>query len=159
MSWDLVKACTVAMCSPDGEVRGTGFFVSQEGYLLTCAHVVEEVGGWEYVRVNGEAVELVYLGNRNCDDFAVLKLPNYQGDVVPLSLDFQPMDRFLSVGYGRLDFPQGASIDGTITDVNPQLEFSNLPMLRLRVKANSQQVQGGYKYLHKNNYTFYNQFY
>jgi AAA-like domain/TIR domain/Trypsin-like peptidase domain len=144
MSWDLVKACTVAICSPDGDVRGTGFFVSQEGYLLTCAHVVEEVGGWEYVRVNGEAVELVYLGNRVCDDFAVLKLSNYRGDAVPLSLDFQPMDRFLSVGYGRLDFPEGASIDGTITDVNPQLEFSNLPMLRLRVKANSQQVQGGY---------------
>ena len=53
------------------------------------------------------------------------------------------MDRFLTIGYGRLDFPQGASIDGTITDINQQSEFGNLSMLRLRVKANSQQVQGG----------------
>ncbi|MBD2340054.1 AAA-like domain-containing protein [Calothrix sp. FACHB-156] len=144
MSWDLVKACTVAIETPNSEIRGTGFFISSQGHLLTCAHVVEEVGGWDNVRVNGQKVDLVYLGDRTCDDFAILQLPNYQGASVPLAADFQPMDRFLSIGYGRLDFPQGASIDGTITDVNPQFEFSNLPMLRLRVKANSQQVQGGY---------------
>ncbi|BAY28833.1 NACHT domain family protein [Nostoc carneum NIES-2107] len=144
MSWDLVKACTVAIETPNSEIRGTGFFISSQGHLLTCAHVVEEVGGWDNVRVNGQKVDLVYLGDRTCDDFAILQLSGYQGDSVPLAADFQPMDRFLSIGYGRLDFPQGASIDGTITDVNPQFEFSSLPMLRLRVKANSQQVQGGY---------------
>ncbi|MDZ7958925.1 MAG: AAA-like domain-containing protein [Aulosira sp. DedQUE10] len=144
MSWDLVKACTVAIENPQGGIVGTGFFISTQGHLLTCAHVVEEAGGWENVRVNGQRVDLVYLGDRTCDDFAILQLPSYQGASVPLAFNFQPMDRFLSIGYGRLDFPQGASIDGTITDVNPQLEFSNLPMLRLRVKANSQQVQGGY---------------
>lgn len=144
MSWDLVKACTVAIATPEGSIWGTGFFVSPEGQLLTCAHVVEDAGGAEKVRVNGQAVELVYLGDRTCDDFAILKLSGYQGSSVSLSLNFQPMDRFLSIGYGRPDFPQGASIDGTITDINPQSEFGNLPMLRLRVKANSQQVQGGY---------------
>ncbi len=144
MTWDLVKACTVPIYTTDGDVKGTGFFISAEGYLLTCAHVVEEASGWERVRVNGQKTELVYQGSSNCDDFAVLKLLGYQGAGVPLSLEFQPMDRFLSIGYGRPDFPQGASVDGTITDINPQAEFSNLPMLRLRVKANSQQVQGGY---------------
>ncbi|MFN6526989.1 AAA-like domain-containing protein [Nostoc sp. ChiSLP03a] len=144
MSWDLVRACTVAIASSEGNIQGTGFFISTQGHLLTCAHVVESAGGWEEVRVNGKAVELVYLGNNTCDDFAILRLPGYQGASVPLAFNFQPMDRFLSIGYGRTDFPQGASIDGTITDMNPQSEFSNLPMLRLRVKANSQQVQGGY---------------
>ncbi|MEH2462691.1 AAA-like domain-containing protein [Nostoc sp.] len=119
-------------------------FISPKGHLLTCAHVVESAGGWEEVRVNGQGVELVYLGDRTCDDFAILQLSGYKGASVPLAFNFQPMDRFLSIGYGRTDFPQGASIDGTITDMNPQSEFSNLPMLRLRVKANSQQVQGGY---------------
>ncbi|BAZ10916.1 TIR protein [Calothrix sp. NIES-4071] len=144
MAWNLVKACTVSISTPDGNIRGTGFFVSSEGHLLTCAHVVEDTGGWEQMRVNGQTVELIYLGNCNCDDFAILKLPGYRGAAVPLSLEFEPMDRFLSIGYGRSDFPQGASVDGTITDINPQVQFSNLPMLRLRVKANSQQVQGGY---------------
>lgn len=144
MNWELVKACTVAIATPEGYIQGTGFFISPKGHLLTCAHVVESAGGWEEVRVNGQGVELVYLGDRTCDDFAILQLSSYQGASVPLAFNFQPMDRFLSIGYGRTDFPQGASIDGTITDMNPQSEFSNLPMLRLRVKANSQQVQGGY---------------
>lgn len=144
MSWDLVKACTVAIATPEDNIQGTGFFVSPTGYLLTCAHVVESVGGWEKVRINGQRVELIYLGDRTSDDFAILQLPGYQSASAPLSLKFKPMDRFLSIGYGRLDFPLGASIDGTITDINSQSEFGNLPMLRLRVKANSQQVQGGY---------------
>jgi hypothetical protein len=144
MSWDLVRSCTVAISTPEGSIRGTGFFISSDGYLLTCAHVVENTGGWERVRVNGQAVELIYLGEYTRDDFAVLRLSGYKGASVLWAVEFQPMDRFLSIGYGRPDFPQGASIDGTITDTNPHLEFGNLPMLRLRVEANSQQVQGGY---------------
>lgn len=144
MSWDLVKECTVAITSADGNVWGTGFFISSEGHLLTCAHVVEDAGGYEKICINGQAVSLVYLGNSSQDDFAVLQLFGYGGNCVPLSVDFQSMNRFLSIGFGRADFPAGGSIDGTITDVNPQADFGNLPMLRLRVKANSQQVLGGY---------------
>jgi serine/threonine-protein kinase len=145
MSWELVKTCTVAISSSeDGRIWGTGFFISPEGHLLTCAHVVEDAGGWEQVRVNGQPVSLVYLGDRTQDDFAILQVSDYQGQCVSLSLTFEPMNRFLSIGYGRPDFPEGASIDGTITDLNSQSNFGNLPMLRLRIKADAQRVQGGY---------------
>ena len=144
MSWDLVKECTVAITSADGQVWGTGFFISSEGHLFTCAHVVKDAGGCKKIFINGQAVSLVYLGNSNQDDFAILQLSTYGGDCVPLSIDFQSMNRFLSIGFGRADFPAGGSIDGTITDINPQADFGNLPMLRLRIKANSQQVLGGY---------------
>src|ERR687886_1156908 len=145
MSWELVKRCTVAIASSeDGRIWGTGFFISPEGHLLTCAHVVEDAGGWEQVRVNGQPVSLVYLGDRTQDDFAILQVSDYQGQAVSLSLTFEPMNRFLSIGYGRPDFPQGASIDGTITDLNPQASFGNLPMLRLQIEADAQRVQGGY---------------
>jgi len=145
MSWELVKTCTIAIASSeDGRIWGTGFFISPEGHLLTCAHVVEDAGGWEQVRVNGQPVRLVYLGDRTQDDFAILQVSDYQGQAVSLSLTFAPMNRFLSIGYGRPDFPEGASIDGTITDLNPQANFGNLPMLRLRIKADAQRVQGGY---------------
>jgi serine/threonine-protein kinase len=86
----------------------------------------------------------VYLGSSTQDDFAVLQVTGYQSQAIPLSLTFEPMNRFLSIGYGRPDFPQGASIDGTITDINPQASFGNLPMLRLRIEADAQRVQGGY---------------
>ncbi|MDZ8090567.1 MAG: AAA-like domain-containing protein [Nostoc sp. DedQUE05] len=144
MSWDLVRACTVAIATPEGNIQGTGFFISTQGHLLTCAHVVESAGGWEEVRVNGKAVELVYLGNSTRDDFAILQLSGYPGNAVPLSLIFEPGNQFLSIGYGRLDFPEGGTIEGNITDANRHLGFSNLLMLRLRVMADSQQIIGGY---------------
>lgn len=145
MSWQQVKRATVAIAAAeDGIIRGTGFFVSSDGYLLTCAHVVEAAGGWEQVRVQEKSVNLLYLGDSRQDDFAVLQIAGYQGKGVPLSLSVTPMHRFLSIGYGRPDFPEGASIDGAITDINPQANFSNLPMLRLRVMADAQRVQGGY---------------
>lgn len=144
MNWELVKACTVAIATPEGYIQGTGFFISPNGYLLTCAHVVESAGGWEKVRVNGQGVELVYLGDRTRDDFAILQLPDYQDQGVPLSLTFEPGNQFRSIGYGRSDFPKGGTIEGNITDANPHADFSNLLMLRLRVMADAQQIIGGY---------------
>ncbi|MBD2097012.1 AAA-like domain-containing protein [Trichocoleus sp. FACHB-591] len=145
MSWNLVRSSTVAIATPNGSVKGTGFFISSEGHLLTCAHVVEAAGGWEQIRISGQSVNLVYLGSYILDDFAVLRVTNYAGETAaPLGLDFSPMDRFLTIGYGRADFPKGASIDGTITDINPHSNYSNLPMLRLRVMADAQQIEGGY---------------
>lgn len=144
MSWNLVRSSTVAIATPNGSIKGTGFFISSEGHLLTCAHVVEAAGGWEQVRISGQSVNLVYLGSYSLDDFAVLRITGYDGETAPLGLDFSPMDRFLTIGYGRSDFPEGASIDGTITDVNPHGNYSNLPMLRLRVMADAQQIEGGY---------------
>jgi hypothetical protein len=144
MNWELVKACTVAIATPEGYIQGTGFFISPKGHLLTCAHVVESAGGWEEVRVNGEEVELIYLGDRTRDDFAILQLSDYQGQGVPLLLTFAPGNPFRSIGYGRSDFPEGGTIEGNITDANSHADFSNLSMLRLRVMADAQQIIGGY---------------
>ncbi|MEH2132098.1 MAG: AAA-like domain-containing protein [Nostoc sp.] len=144
MNWELVKACTVAIATPEGYIQGTGFFISPKGHLLTCAHVVESAGGWEKVRVNGQGVELVYLGDRTRDDFAILQLSNYQGQGVPLSPTFAPGNQFRSIGYGRSDFPEGGTIEGNITDANSHSGFGNLSMLRLRVMADAQQIIGGY---------------
>ncbi len=144
MIWELVKRCTVKISNPNHGVVGTGFFISREGHLLTCAHVVAAAGGWEQVRIEEKPVSLVYLGESNADDVAVLQLADYRGEAVPLSLEVQPMSHFLSIGYGRPDFPEGGSIDGAMTDFNPHSNFANLPMLRLRVWADAQRVQAGY---------------
>jgi hypothetical protein len=144
MSWELVKGCVAPIQTVAGEIRGTGFYISPQGHLLTCAHVLETAGGWEHVRIRGEGVTLVCRGNEARDDFAILQTPGYQGDCAPLGVRYAPLDRFLTIGFGRPDFPYGASIDGTITDTNPQGDFGDLPMLRLRIKANSQRVQAGF---------------
>ncbi|MEQ9669971.1 hypothetical protein [Coleofasciculus sp. G2-EDA-02] len=62
MSWEQVKRATVAIAAAeDGIIQGTGFFVLSDGYLLTCAHLMEAPGGWEQVRVQGKSVTLSAL--------------------------------------------------------------------------------------------------
>ena len=96
------------------------------------------------MRVRGQQVKPVYVGSARADDFAVLKIAKHDGVAAMLSTSLNPMDRFLSLGFGRPDFPSGASVDGTITDINPQADFGNLPMIRLRVLADSQQIRSGF---------------
>ena len=61
-------------------VIGTGFAFHREQnytYLLTCAHVVEDVGGKENVRINNNndiPAEVVAIGNIHGFDLAVLKV-------------------------------------------------------------------------------------
>jgi 5'-deoxynucleotidase YfbR-like HD superfamily hydrolase len=141
-AWDKVKSCTVPLKTQAG-IIGTGFFITKDGYLLTCAHVIEEAGGYEKIKVQEKSVELVYRGSSCQDDIAVLRVPEYQGDAVPLSLDFHRMGEFLSIGYSRSDFLHGASIKGQITDVNPHLNYGSLPMLRLSVVSDSERIEGG----------------
>ena len=43
MSFDLTKGI-VRIVKPDGSTAGTGFVVSDEGLIATCAHVVQLAG-------------------------------------------------------------------------------------------------------------------
>ena len=58
-------------------VIGTGFiFYKQQNYtyLLTCAHVVEDVGGEENIRVNNIPAEVIKIGDVQGFDLAILKV-------------------------------------------------------------------------------------
>lgn len=58
-------------------VIGTGFiFHKQQNYtyLLTCAHVIEDVGGEENIRVNNLPAEVIKIGDVQGFDVAILKI-------------------------------------------------------------------------------------
>jgi ABC-type branched-subunit amino acid transport system substrate-binding protein len=58
-------------------VIGTGFiFHKQQNYtyLLTCAHVIEDVGGEENIRVNKLPAEVIKIGDVQGFDVAILKI-------------------------------------------------------------------------------------
>ena len=58
-------------------VIGTGFiFHKQQNYtyLLTCAHVIEGVGGEENIRVNNLPAEVIKIGDVQGFDVAILKI-------------------------------------------------------------------------------------
>ncbi|NET24814.1 hypothetical protein [Okeania sp. SIO1I7] len=63
--------------SRKANIIGTGFaFYQQENYtyLLTCAHVVEDVGGEENVLVNNISADVVAIGDTQGFDLAVLRV-------------------------------------------------------------------------------------
>ncbi|OZH51432.1 hypothetical protein AFK68_31040 [Hydrocoleum sp. CS-953] len=73
----LKESIVLITSAKKGNVIGTGFaFYQQEDYtyLLTCAHVVEDVGGEENLRVNDIPVELLEIGDPQGFDLAILKV-------------------------------------------------------------------------------------
>ena len=148
MNWDVVKESTVAITTQSGDVVGTGFFISRYGHLLTCAHVVEQTGKQPYIQQKApqqvpQSAEIIYQGDPEADDFAILRVSDYRGESVSIGFNFNPGDRFLSIGYGRSDFG-AATIEGSITDENSQASFAHLPMLRLLAPGDAQRFEGGY---------------
>ncbi len=81
MSRQLEKSIVLITSADDRKknVIGTGFTFYREQnytYLLTCAHVVEDVGGEESLLVDGISPEVVAMGDIQGFDLAVLRVEN-----------------------------------------------------------------------------------
>jgi formylglycine-generating enzyme required for sulfatase activity len=109
----------VASSDPNTPAFGTGFFVGRDAgeraYVVTCAHVVRDVGP-EAVTVAGQRAGVVVMGSpAGADDIAVLEA-EVPGDVLPLRLGRAPSDRRACtvLGYRKLygNVRQARSIDG-----------------------------------------------
>ena len=140
--WALVKQQTIEIKNDQNNTIGTGFFIGNDGLLITCAHVVKEAGGHEKLKINGMTPELAYSLN-TLIDVALLKLPECTTKSVPLGTEYDLNSNFLSFGYGRAtDFPSGETISGQITDSN-KTALGDILMLRLTGFNDCQRVEGG----------------
>lgn len=100
----------VLITSTDAKINrfGTGFAFDQDDqytYILTCAHVIMDVGGKNSVSLRGEKVDVVALGSEdNLDDLAVLRI-KLNLDIVPLKIGMTSElgRKFFSVGYQLLE--------------------------------------------------------
>lgn len=66
---------------------GTGFVIHREGdhaLILTCAHVLDDVGGPAGLAVDGLPAEVVAAGSAQAIDLAVLRVAGLAGDPLPL---------------------------------------------------------------------------
>jgi hypothetical protein len=73
-------ASVVLITSADEHNRtiGTGFVIHttpDAAYVITCAHVVRDVGGAEHVRIRNLPVEIVVTSSERDADMAVLRVP------------------------------------------------------------------------------------
>ena len=106
MSIDLQSSVTLITSAETSNNRfGTGFVIYQDddlAYLLTCAHVVDDVGGAENIDVEGASATVVAYGSAAELDLAVLCVAG-QLNKTPLSL--QPAgdkdSQFLTAGFQK----------------------------------------------------------
>ncbi len=67
----------ITSSKPDNSRFGTGFVVHQDElgtYIVTCAHVINDVGGYENVKVDNDAAKIQSLGCEESIDMAVLRV-------------------------------------------------------------------------------------
>jgi tetratricopeptide (TPR) repeat protein len=141
-SFEAVQKSTVRIKDAEGRTWGTGFFVNREGYLLTCAHVVRDAGGWENVRVLDQPVTCLYEGDPDRDDFSLLQVEDVVVVPVELGTDFDPGDEFLSFGFSNDDF-YGAPIRGEITGFARCGKLGDQKLIRLETFSDAQRIEGG----------------
>ncbi|NER03143.1 MAG: SUMF1/EgtB/PvdO family nonheme iron enzyme [Okeania sp. SIO3C4] len=103
MNGQLEKSIVLITSSSNNSMKanviGTGFAFYQEEnytYLLTCAHVVEDVGGEENVLVNNISAEVVAIGDTQGFDLAVLRVKELLS-VLPLGLMILPEEPEISL--------------------------------------------------------------
>jgi tetratricopeptide (TPR) repeat protein len=141
-SFEAVQKSTVRIKDQAGKTWGTGFFVTDKGHLLTCAHVVEDAGGWENVRVLDQPVSCIYEGDSQRNDFSVLLVEDIPVISAPIDADFEPGDEFLSPGFSNNDF-YGAPIRGEITAFARCGKLGNQKLIRLETFSDAQRIEGG----------------
>jgi len=153
MTVDL-KTSIVRVVRPDGTTIGTGFVVTDDGLIVTCAHVVKAigVGPGDTVRVvfhaTGEEqdalVEPAWWRDPDAEDMAILRL---EGDLPPVA---HPLSLGSSVGskghaFETFGFPDanpegGLAGDGEILD--EEITLQGVRVLQLRSQEVAQGMSG-----------------
>ena len=84
---------------------GTGFFVNSEGYILTCAHVIDNsVKIWVSIPSNGlDKYDAEIISFYPEQDIAVIKILNYKNKIDYLKLgnsdEIEPGEDVMALGY------------------------------------------------------------
>lgn len=100
-SWD---ACIlITSKDPDNRRFGTGFIVyhsAQKSYVVTCAHVISDVGGEELIEADGQPARIAGIGSDDGLDLAVIEVDKLLGKpVVKLKVLGIAGCPFLTVGF------------------------------------------------------------
>jgi S1-C subfamily serine protease len=105
MTPEEIQASIVLITSTDSQNSrfGTGFVISSRDgtvHLLTCAHVIRDVGGSEKVAVEGKTALVLATGEEEGLDLAVLRIEGLGGKVeLKLGEGIEPKSEFLTAGF------------------------------------------------------------
>ncbi len=133
---------------------GTGFVIHQDetgSYILTCAHVVCDVGGNDCIAVGDVQAEVVIMGEPDGIDLALLKVehPSYLLNVMPLILGVSQhqSDRVGLIGYAPYArYREQSAIHGFLsrsTGISNSRGTTTVPAWEVKVDT-GEALKGGY---------------
>jgi S1-C subfamily serine protease len=127
-----LKPFVCRIIDAEGTIRGTGFFILPNGYIITCYHVVEACKGNVRIGIIGESEPIISNVEKEYEtlDIAVLKINRENCNVLPLKSDWKIGDPVFSHGFSiehlqtfpDEGFPVESILTGTTTSNNRKTE-------------------------------------
>lgn len=98
--------------SPDQEVSGSGFFISDQGYVITNNHVIEGIRTVSIILSNGTEQKATVVGADKYNDIAVLKTDSIVPAVAALGNSdvLQPGESVIAIGSPLGDFKNSVTV-------------------------------------------------
>ncbi len=112
--------------SPDQTVSGSGFFISNQGYIVTNNHVVEGAKGLTVVLSSGAQEPATVIGTDQYNDIAVLKVDGAVPAVAPLGNSdlLNPGETAIAIGSPLGDFKNTVT-EGVISATGRSIDTGN----------------------------------
>src|SRR5262249_29792827 len=106
MSADIFSSVVmISGAKPVSEVFGTGFVIYRDGEVtcvVTCAKVIDDVGGPADLKVDGEAAMVAAIGSRDGSDLAVVRCASPLGkNPLPISATARIGTAFVAPGFHK----------------------------------------------------------
>jgi S1-C subfamily serine protease len=134
---------------------GTGFFINDQGYILTCNHVIENAFKiYIIIPIEGkEKIEADVVSICPDNDLALLKIKNYQNKYFLDLADsdtINQQDKVIAVGYplssDNLKFSSGiiSGLHGILLQTDAPINEGNSggPLVKLNIETNQYHVIG-----------------
>lgn len=127
----------ISATGQDGISQGTGIVLSEDGYILTNAHVIAGCYRVDIALDSGEEYEALLVGQDEDTDIAVLKVdarglsPAEFGE----SNALQVGDRAIAIGNPLGEELRGTMTDGIISAINRDVELDGKTMVLIQTTA------------------------
>lgn len=112
--------------TPDQTVSGSGFFISNQGYIITNNHVVEGTNGVTVVLSNGSQEQATVVGTDQFNDIAVLKAEGTVPAVATLGNSdvLKPGETAIAIGSPLGDFKNTVTM-GVVSATGRSIDTGN----------------------------------
>jgi 2-alkenal reductase len=116
---------TVFGLTPDQPVSGSGVIISEQGYILTNNHVIENTVEVHVIFADGREEPAQIIGGDDFSDIAVLKVDGKIPSIAPIgnSDDLKPGETAIAIGSPLGDFKNTVTV-GVISGIGRSIEVN-----------------------------------